>query len=316
MKVGALDLGTNTFLLLIAQDDGRGGLLVEKDLSEIVRLGQEVDKTGEFHPEALKRARACLEKYAYEMKTAGVEKILAAATSAARDARNGEELFKMGEDLGIPIELISGEEEARISFDGATMDVMDASKSILVVDVGGGSTEFIRGRGGKIQLAQSLDIGAVRLTERCVKEQPVPEEQREQLRQEIDAALAPVIEALKGKYWPNEIRAVAGTPTALAAIELGGFDEKRVDGFHISRDKLREWTETFASTTIEEKKERYGLGGRADVIYAGTMILLRVLEGIGSPGFRVSTKGLRYGIALEILDRARTAAAAERARGE
>lgn len=303
MKVGALDLGTNTFLLLIAEDDGRGGLRVEKDMVEIVRLGQGVDQTGEFHPEALKRARACLEKYAAEMKAAGVERCLAAATSAARDAKNGAELFKMGEELGIPIEVITGDDEARISFDGATMDVMDASKSILVVDVGGGSTEFIRGRGGKIGFAKSLDIGAVRLTERFVKEQPIPEDQQKALRDYVDKALEEVLEPLK-RAWPNEIRAVAGTPAAIAAIELGGFDEKKVDGFHLSRQKLKEWTEVFASTTVEEKRDKYKLGGRADVIYAGTTILLALLESLGAPGFRVSTKGLRYGVALEILSRA------------
>lgn len=299
MKVAALDLGTNTFLCLIAEGNEKGITKVHKDLAQVVRLGQGIDQSGEFHPDALARARQCLTEFKKEIDAHRVDRILAMATSAARDAKNGKELFKIGDDLGIPIEIIPGEDEARITYQGATAGMTDDKKISLVVDVGGGSTELISGRGTEILFGESLNIGGVRLTEKFITAQPVPEKDRAALKQYIEAQLESVIVELK-KEKIEQIIAVAGTPTSIVAIEVGGFDEKKVDGYFLIKGRLEYWVQQFANTSVEEKKVKYNLGGRADIIFAGASILLAVLNALELQGMFVSTKGVRYGVALEM----------------
>ncbi len=300
MKVAALDLGTNTFLCLIAEGNEKGITKVHKDLVEVVRLGQGVDKTGELHPEALERARKCLTEFKKEIDTFQVDRILAMATSAARDARNGQELFDIGKELGIPIEVIPGEDEARISYQGATGGVIDPTKTNLVIDVGGGSTELIIGHGEKILFGESLNIGGVRLTERFVSQQPISKTEQEKLDLYIKEQIQKILPNLQN-HKLDEILAVAGTPTSIVAVEVGGFDEKKVDGFFLSKERLKYWVNEFAQTSVEEKRTRYQLGGRADIIFAGASILLNVVAALHMDGIRVSTKGVRYGVALEML---------------
>lgn len=302
MKIAALDLGTNTFLCLIAEGDKNGITKVHKDLMQVVRLGQGVGQTGEFHPDALTRARACLTEFKKEIDAQKVDKILAMATSAARDAKNGDELFKIGKDLGIPIEIIPGEDEARITYQGATVGLGQNNAPALIIDVGGGSTEFIVGQNSKILFAESLDIGAVRLTEKHITVQPVKSEEVKNLRQAIQQELKKVLTKVS-KNKPEKIIAVAGTPTSIVAVEIGGFDEKKIDGYFLSREKLASWVQEFGQTTVEEKKTKYNLGGRADIIYVGASILLEALESLGMNGMYVSTKGVRYGVALEMLQK-------------
>lgn len=303
MKIAAMDLGTNTFLCLIAEGDRNGITKVHKDMAQVVRLGQGVGATGEFHPDALIRARACMVEFKKEIDLHKVDKILAMATSAARDAKNGHELFKIGTDLGIPIEIIPGEDEARITYQGATVGLSQNDKVSLVIDVGGGSTEFIVGRKNEILFAESLNIGGVRLTEKYIKYQPVPGNESSQLRTAIQAELGKVLPEIK-KHHPERIIAVAGTPTSIVAIEVGGFDEKKVDGFFLTTERLRYWVQEFAQTSVEEKKTKYQLGGRADIIFVGASILLEALESLSMSGMYVSTKGVRYGVALEMLQKA------------
>lgn len=300
MRVAALDLGTNTFLCLIAEGDGRLERVLA-DEAEVVRLGQEVDRTGRFHDDALSRAEICFTKFRELMDRHRVDRILGTATSAARDVENGEELFKIARRLKIPLEIIPGSEEARLSYLGACGENKDLLHR-LVIDIGGGSTELIVGRGRELLFAQSLDIGAVRLTERFVSKQPVPAPDQERLQQEIDRILSPALKEVAA-HPVEEMVAVAGTPTALAAIELGGFDRDKVDGHLLSVEKLRQWRREFSETTVEEKKTKYQLGGRADIIYAGVSILCATAEKLGVKSVSVSTKGLRYGVALELLSR-------------
>ncbi|WP_413559256.1 Ppx/GppA family phosphatase [Bdellovibrio sp. HCB209] len=300
MKVAALDLGTNTFLCLIAEGNKNGITKVHKDLVEVVRLGQDVDKTGELHPEALVRAKKCLTEFKKEIDKHGVDKILAMATSAARDAKNGQDLFNIGKELGIPIEVIPGADEARISYQGATGGVIDPTKTNLVIDVGGGSTEFIVGHGEKILFGQSLNMGGVRLTERFVTQQPVPASEQKTLNDYIYDQLNTILPEIKRNKL-DQILAVAGTPTSIVAIEVGGFDEKKVDNFFLTKEKLEQWVNTFAQTSVEEKRTKFQLGGRADIIFAGASILLNTVKALGMTGMVVSTKGVRYGVALEML---------------
>ena len=302
MKVAALDLGTNTFLCLIAEGNKDGITHVYKDLMKVVRLGQEVAQRGEFHPDALLRARECLTEFKKEIQDQRVDRILAMATSAARDVINGSELFKIGEELGIPIEIIPGQDEARITFLGATAGDLRPNISSLVIDVGGGSTEFILGRDKEIIVGESVNIGGVRLTEKFISHQPINDSDEKSMNLFIQQQTHSILEKLKQEKI-DQVIAVAGTPTSIVAIEVGGFDEKKVDGFFLTKDRLQYWVREFANTTVDEKKNKYGLGGRADIIFAGSSIILRALEALDLPGIFVSTKGVRYGVALEMLQK-------------
>ena len=301
MKVAALDLGTNSFLCLIGEGNSSQGLThVIADHMEVVRLGQDVQQAGVFHVEALARAQACLERFATEIKRHQVHVVQAVATSAARDVSNGELLFKMGQSLNIPIAIIDGSLEAKVSYQGAVWGHQSKQESVCVIDVGGGSTEYIVGQGAEIQFAKSLNIGGVRLTERFINNQPISQFEQSAVKEFVQAEISKVMSSLRALN-PQKIIAVAGTPTSLAAIELGGFDEKKVDGFFLSLERMIEWQKEFAATSVEEKKEKYKLGGRADIIFAGITILIESAQQLGLKGIHVSTKGVRYGVAEEVL---------------
>lgn len=301
-RVAAIDIGTNTFLCLITEGGPNGITKVISDEAEVVRLGQKIDSAGTFHPEALERATKCLDKFQKSIQKHGpLEVAEAAATSAARDANNAATLRELAGRFGISLRVASGLEEARLSYLGTLPQ--DHTPTRLVVDVGGGSTEFIVGQGKNILFSKSLDIGGVRLTERFVTAQPVPPEDRQALEAYADQQIATLIPVLK-QHPIKEIIAVAGTPTAVAALEIGAFIEEKVDGFHLSLAQLEKWREIFATTSVEEKQKKFGLGGRADIIFAGVSILCSTLRQLQAEGFSVSTKGLRYGLALDLLSRA------------
>lgn len=300
MRVAALDLGTNTFLCLLAEGNAQGISKIHKDLVEVVRLGQGVDKHKVFHPYALSRARACLEGFQKEIEAFHPEKILAVATSAARDVSNSDDLFKIGKEYNIPIEIIEGEKEAKVSFQGALVGFDFKDKGVSVLDIGGGSTEIIIGKQNQIQSQQSLNMGGVRLTEKIISQQPISLEEQDKVRLEIQQQLEK-FKAQKELVGSEVLLAVAGTPTALAALELGAFDPQKVDGFCFSMAQLEKWQNIFATTSIDEKKTKYKLGGRADIIFAGTTILIEVMKKFNFSEVMISTKGVRYGVALQLL---------------
>ena len=300
MKIAALDLGSNTFLCLIAEITKNGLGEIISDSVEIVRLGQDVDKTKRLHPDALLRAEACLSRFKKIIERHQPEKILAMATSAARDSVNQNELFEIGRKLNIPIEIIPGDQEASITYQGSVSGLSD-NKVLLVVDIGGGSTEFICGDGMGIRKAQSLDIGCVRLTEKIISKQPTSDVEMQTLETVIIDKLSTLNEFPINQI--EEILAVAGTPTALVAAMLGGFDAKKIDGFKLTRSDLLKWKDKFQGATIEEKI-RIGIpAGRADVILVGVIILLKTLEKFNKLEITVSTRGVRHGIALEMARR-------------
>ncbi len=303
MRVAAMDLGTNTFLCLLAEGGAQGISKIHKDMVEIVRLGQGVDKNKIFHPYALSRARTCLQKFQKEIEAFQPEKILAVATSAARDVDNSDELFKIGKEYNIPIEIIEGEREAQISFQGALVGFDFKDKNISVVDIGGGSTEIIIGKNGLIQVQQSLNMGGVRLTEKIISNQPISLEEQNKVKAEIQQQLGK-FPAQRNLEASEVLLAVAGTPTALAALELGRFDSQKVDGFCFTLLQLEKWQNIFATTSVEEKKIKYNLGGRADIIFAGTTILIELMKKFKFSEVMISTKGVRYGVALQLLQNA------------
>lgn len=303
MKVAALDLGSNSFLCLIVEGDKSGIKKVLSDEVKVVRLGQGVDKTGSFHPDALQRAKVCLTEFRKEIDRHQVERILAMATSAARDAKNGDELFKIGKDLGIPIEIIPGADEARITFAGSTEGRLQGDNNVIVIDVGGGSTEFIVGNSHKLHFSKSLNIGCVRMTEKFIAAQPLTPAERLAVENSVDESLDTIIGDIQN-YAVQDILAVAGTPSAIAAAEIGGFDAEKVHGFELDQKLLQKWCDILANTTVQEKIDKYKIeGGRADVLFVGATLLHRFLLKLNKPSMKVSIKGVRYGVAMEVLRR-------------
>ncbi|MFM6930035.1 MAG: Ppx/GppA family phosphatase, partial [Bdellovibrio sp.] len=156
------------------------------------------------------------------------------------------------------------------------------------------------GHGNQIFFGESLNIGAVRLTERFITQQPISQTEQENLKKYVTEQVQLILPQIQ-IHKPTQILAVAGTPTSIVAAEVGGFDEKKVDGYFLTTERLKYWVNTFAQTSVEEKRTKFQLGGRADIIFAGASILLKIVESLDMDGIRVSTKGVRYGVALEML---------------
>lgn len=304
MRVAGIDLGTNTFLCLIADVSESGVVQVIRDEVRVVRLGQGVHATREFHPEALARAESTFEEFQKFILDARCEKVVGVATSAARDVKNADVLFQLGKKYGIPIEVISGDREAELTFAGA----IEPSWSGLtaVIDVGGGSTEIIIGDRSGVRARASADVGAVRLTEMFVKSHPIPSESVRQLRDHARQAISSLGLRLPPGESLSRVVAVAGTPTTLASVVLGrSFDADRVHGHLLSLAELDSWTTKLAGMSVEERQKLSGMEPkRADVIVAGAICVAEALRFVGSleslsvprNEIVVSVRGLRFGI--------------------
>ena len=303
MRVAAIDCGTNSIRLLIADIDGNNFREVVRDM-EIVRLGQGVDQTGQFHPDAIARTLAAVDKFAAEIAKRGVERIRFCATSATRDATN-RHLFVDGvrERLGIEPEVISGNEEAALSFAGAIQDLDPAEGPFLVVDIGGGSTEFVFGT-STVEASRSVNIGCVRMTERHFANDPATSEQIELARTDIQAAIAqaaaevPITQA-------KTLVAVAGTATtvAAAALNLPEYDRYAIHLARISAAQVHDASTMFLT---KNREERLALGymhpGRVDVIPAGALVLSEIIKATGATGFVASESDILDGMARSLVN--------------
>ena len=301
MRVAAIDCGTNSIRLLIADIDGNNFREVVRDM-EIVRLGQGVDETGQFHPDAIARTLAAVDKFAAEIAKRGVEKIRFCATSATRDATN-RHLFVDGvrDRLGIELEVISGDEEAALSFAGAIKDLDPSNGPFLVVDIGGGSTEFVFGT-STVEAARSVNIGCVRMTERHFASDPATPEQIEAARSDIQAAIAQaaaVVPITKAKT----LVAVAGTATtvAAAALDLPEYDRY---GIHLSRISAQQTHDVATMFATSTREQRLALGymhpGRVDVIAAGSLVLSEIMKATGASEFVASESDILDGMAFSL----------------
>ncbi len=293
-SVCVFDIGTNTVLALACRRQGPKVLDVFFDEQEVVRLGQGVDKTRKFAPEALDRLEKCLKNFKRKAQEEGISRFIATATSAARDAKNKDDLFKIFESLDIPVKIISGKMEAELTFLGAFDKEID--RKLAVVDVGGGSTELIVGDHLGVELAHSFDIGAVRLTEQMFYTHPITSDDFEEARKHVKAFFEPVVHL---ELDVDSVISVAGTPTSLAAMSQGtDFDPKKVHGFQLTTDEIMLWAAKLAQMSVEDRKQLAGLDeGRADVIVAGTLILGTLIQELNCVRTSVSIKGLRYGVA-------------------
>lgn len=310
-RVAAIDCGTNSIRLLVADADPVTGELVDLDRRmTIVRLGQGVDRTGRLAPEALERTFAACREYAAVIKEHGAEKLRFVATSASRDAENRDDFVRGVVDiLGVEPEVITGDQEAEFSFTGATRELTgrdDLARPYLVVDIGGGSTEFVVGD-DHVRAARSVDVGCVRMTERHLVHDgkvsdPPTEAQVAAMRADIEAALdlaertVPLREA-------HTLVGLAGSVTTVSAIaqDLPEYDSARIHHSRISHDRVREITEGLLRSTHAERARIPSMHpGRVDVIGAGALVLLAIMERIGAREVVVSEHDILDGIAWSV----------------
>jgi exopolyphosphatase / guanosine-5'-triphosphate,3'-diphosphate pyrophosphatase len=281
-RVAAVDCGTNSIRLLVADASAEALTDVSRRMT-IVRLGEGVDRTGRFGAEAIARTLAALTDYADEIRTLGADRVRMVATSAARDAANRDEfLDAAGEVLGVRPEVISGDEEARLSFLGATRGLpADAGNGppFLVVDIGGGSTELVLGV-DRVSAAKSIDIGCVRLTERSLLSDPPTGAEIDAASRIVDEALASAAETVPVRDAATLV-AVAGSATTVAAIALGlsAYDPVAIHGSVLTAFQVHEVAdELLAMTRANRASMPVMHPGRVDVIGAGALILSRVVE--------------------------------------
>lgn len=299
MKVAAIDLGTNTFLLLVAEVMGGRIERVLHDEARVIRLGQDVNRTKRLHPEALARAKDCFRDFAHTIQRLGVDKVRAVATSAARDVENGAELIALGADFGIPIDIIPGEMEAELTFWGTFRE--DPKGPVVIVDTGGGSTEYILGGPSGIEKRVSLDIGSVRMTEMFVSQHPIESQEMAKMTAYIQEKVATLRSSFAVAPGANVV-AVAGTPTTLAAIDQGrAFESELVDGHVLTLARIRQFVQKMAAMSVQERQALAGMEPkRADVIVAGALILMLSCQALGANAMDVSIRGLRYGLARKL----------------
>ena len=302
MKVAAVDSGTNSTRLLICGDDGR---TVDRRMT-ITRLGQDVDRTGRLAPEAIERVLATLRSYREALDVHGVEQVRMVATSAARDAANRDEFFDAAEAvLGVRPELLTGEEEGRLSFAGATSDLDPSHGPFLVVDIGGGSTEFAVGRTEPTGV-HSIEMGCVRVSERYLRsDPPTPGELSDALsvlRVHLDDVVRDVPDTLDAA----RLVGLAGSVTTVAAVEIGlpVYDRDRIHHFRLTRAAAEDVFRTLATESREDRAANPGLEpARVDVIVGGALILVGIMRHFDFDECLVSEADILDGLAASLLGR-------------
>ena len=304
-RVAALDCGTNSIRLLIAEENPGASTFTEISRKmSIVKLGEGVDRNKAFLPDAISRTLAALKIFAADISEAKVEQVRFCATSATRDAKNRDEfLIPVAQILGITPEVISGEEEARLSFKGATQGLDKTSGPFLVVDIGGGSTEFVFGS-DHVDAARSVNIGCVRMSERHFKNDPPTQNEIEGAREDIKQAIALAAEAVPIKS-AKTLVAVAGTATtvAAAALNLAKYDSDLIHLSKISAIETRRVSDWLLSLTRQERSDLgYMHPGRVDVIAAGSLVLAEIIEATGLESFVASENDILDGMVWSMLN--------------
>jgi exopolyphosphatase/guanosine-5'-triphosphate,3'-diphosphate pyrophosphatase len=301
-RVAVVDIGSNSTRLLVAEVDG--GSLVELERGSIVtRLGEGVDATGRLGDEPQRRVFAALDRFAEPIDRHGVDVRTAVLTSAVRDAANGAEFTAAVRDrYGLGARTLSGDQEARLTFLGATAARdRDDPAPLLVIDIGGGSTELVVGAGGEVAFHVSTQVGVVRHTERHLHSDPPTGAELEALgadaRDTIEAAAPAAIRARA-----RAAVAVAGSATQCASIDLAldPYDPQKVEGHRLSRARLVELRDRLAAVPLAERRSVKGLDpARAPTIVAGVEVLLEVLSAFGLESVEVSERDILWGVALE-----------------
>jgi len=301
MRLAAIDCGTNTAMLLVADvvPDSLPRLSPVADFLEMPRLGQDLDSTGRLHPEAIARALAAIHRQVERAQALHADRIIAVGTESLRAAQNSGEFLDALQEMGIELRVISGDDEARLSWRSVAESLpLPAGGRRSVLDIGGGSTELIVG-GTQPERWASVKIGSVRLHERHIHHDPPTAAEIAALTDAIDAGLAKLPSS------EGELVALAGTATTVAALHLGlaEYDGRKVDGLRVPTDRLREIIVNLGRQSVAERTQLAGLDPRrADVIFAGAMILLRAAERAAVSEVVVSDRGVRWGVLEELAD--------------
>jgi exopolyphosphatase/guanosine-5'-triphosphate,3'-diphosphate pyrophosphatase len=306
-RLGAIDIGTNSVRLLVADVDGAGADATLRALDRrmlITRLGQGVDKAHRLNPDAIARTLHALREYRGELDELGVKRARATATSAARDSANREDFFGPAtEVLGFEPELISGEEEARLSFLGATAG-LDEPSPYLVVDIGGGSTEFIVGTHHPEGLL-SVDMGSVRVTEHYLASDPPAPEELSAAQSVVRDHLADVERELPAVRDAATLIGLAGTITTVAAIELGlaEYDRDKIHHYRLAKPAAEDVFRTLATETADQRRHNPGLDpGRVDVIVGGALVLVTIMRAFGFDEMLVSEADILDGLVRSLTE--------------
>lgn len=303
-RIATIDVGTNTVLMLVAERRPDGTLVPLADLARITRLGRGVERSGRLDPAAAQTTLDAIVEFSARARELGAERIIAVATAALRDAADGASfLTQVRAKAGVELSVISGETEAQLSYLAVVRGLrLDPAARVLIVDIGGGSTEFIRAEPGAELQAVSLQIGSVRLTERHIHHDPPAPDEVTALRATIDSA----IDSLNWNYRPETMVGIAGTATTVCAValKLVVYDAGIVHGYRLSRAEVGRTLELFGTLPSPERRKLPGLAeGRVDVIFAGTAILERVMARFDVEEVVISDQGVRWGLAWRELDR-------------
>lgn len=304
-NIAAIDLGTNTIRLLIAEPKGDKDFHIIHSEQEIVRTGKGLSENGCIREESMRRTINALLGFKKRIEDFDVKKTLAVATSALREAKNSDALLlEIKKRLDLDVDIVSGEEEGRLTLLGVFKGVGKAHEKSLIVDIGGGSTEFIRVEGGRSEKLLSVDLGVVKLRERYLLSDPACEKEISDMEREITDKVRGAGEELNIKGETSLI-GTAGTFTTLAAMDLAMeiYEPKRVNGYVMKRGRIEDIFEMLVSKTLKERKEIPGLErGREDVIVPGTATVIKIMEYFDCKETIISDYGLREGVLVDYLE--------------
>ena len=297
MRYAVFDLGSNSIKFVVAEERaGRVSILRERSIS--TRLAEHLIDTCELRPEAIERTLTALRELRAEAEDLRVEQFDAVATSAVRDSRNRRAFLKAAREvLGFRVRLLSGSEEAETIFSGVAADPHWRGKDLFILDIGGGSAEWVQGHQGKMEKRISLPLGAVRLRERFLHDYPVAPDTAGLLVETVRGQLAhPLAHYALGN---RRLVGTGGTVTCLAAIEkeLLDFDPRKIDRSSLTLEQVRDLMHRFTGLTLDKLRAMPGLPAkRADLIIPGTAVVLATMELLGAKRLHVSVRGLRYGV--------------------
>jgi exopolyphosphatase / guanosine-5'-triphosphate,3'-diphosphate pyrophosphatase len=297
-NVAAVDIGTNSVRLLITDETGRE---LERPM-QMTRLGQDVDVTGRLAPEAIARTRAVLEQYRALAARWGVTRLRATATSAARDAANSSDFFDAAERaLGVRPELLSGDEEARLSFRGATAGASSSRGPFLIIDLGGGSTELVFGQTEPEALV-SLQLGCVRMTERHLKSDPPAPSELAACFEDVQRVLLEHASGIDSQR-ARTVIGVAGTVTALAGMALGlkAYDAARTHHSTLTLPEVEASFERLSQATVAERRQLLSQPARAEIIVGGAVVLLAIMRHFRITELLVSEHDILDGLAASLV---------------
>ncbi|MFQ5916495.1 MAG: Ppx/GppA family phosphatase [Candidatus Binatia bacterium] len=306
-RLATIDIGTNTVILLVAELNGKIGLRFIEDRAEITRLGEGVDSTGVLGEGGQNRTLNTLRDYCARCRSLNVKEIRVAGTSALRDAANaGNFKGRLKRELNLDLHVLSPQEEAWYSYLAVQRGLPLGAKELLVVDVGGGSTEFIWGKEGELHRWASFQMGTVRLTERFLLSDPVREEECTQLASAVDDELGGVLADWKTETVFDAMVGIAGTFTSLSAVKksLVRYLPDEVHGSFLDREEIQRQIRLFKGKTITERREIPGLEPkRADVILAGSLLVDRIMGHFHLDRVVVSDQGIRHGLLYDRFER-------------